>query len=248
VNIIHGKALVTVFILEEVRQMKAEVKRGIIKGTIRVTMFYLLLGIIMFTVSGRLDWWQAWAWLGIVVVEYIVMLAILDPELIAERSGIKQDAKRWDIPLAMLMSGLGTIIEMLIASLDKRFAWTQPLPLYAETAGIVLFVTGCVVVTWSMYSNKFFGPLVRIQKDRGHTVCNSGPYRIIRHPGYLGAILTFIGTPLMLGTLWAFIPAGLIIVDVIVRTALEDKTLKEELEGYKDFAARVKYRLLPGVW
>jgi protein-S-isoprenylcysteine O-methyltransferase Ste14 len=228
--------------------MEAEVKREIVKGAIRVGLFYSLLGLLMFTVSGRLDWWQAWTWLGIVVVEYIIMLLILDPELIAERSGPKPGAKRWDILLAMFMSGLGTAIIMLVASLDKRFYWTQPMPVYIEIAGIVLVIAGCLVVTWSMYFNRFFGPLVRIQKDRGHTVCSSGPYRIIRHPGYLGAILTFIGTPFMLGTLWAFVPAGLIVVDVIIRTALEDRTLQAELDGYKKYAADVKYRLLPGIW
>lgn len=228
--------------------VNAEMKKEIFKGAFRVGVFYLLLGIILFGVSGRLDWWQAWAWLGIVVAEYIILLFILDPELLVERAGRKQGAKKWDFLLAMFMAGLGNAIVLLIASLDKRFNWSFSVPLYLETVGIALVVAGGIAISWSMYSNKFFGPLVRIQKERGHTVCSFGPYRFIRHPGYLGAVLNFIGTPLMLGTLWAFIPAGLICIDIIIRTALEDRTLKEELKGYAAYSSKVKYRLFPGVW
>jgi len=234
--------------VQVISRMESKIGREIIKGVIKVSAFYFLLGVLMFTVSDRPDWWQAWAWLGIVIVEYIVMLLILDPELMAERSGVRKDAKRWDILLALLMSNLGTAIVMLVASLDKRFGWSSPVPLYAMVAGIVLVIMGCAVVTWSMYSNKFFGPLVRIQKERGHRVCSSGPYRFIRHPGYLGAIITYVGTPFMLGTLWALVPVTLIMIDIVIRTALEDRTLQVELEGYIEFSARVKYRLLPGIW
>ncbi len=219
-----------------------------VKGIIKVTMFYLLLGVVLFAVSSRLDWWQAWSWLGIMVLEYIIMLFILDPELLAERSGLKQGAKKWDLILATLMSNFATIIIMLIASLDKRFGWSQEISLYPTAAGIILVIAGCVLVTWSMYVNKFFAPLVRIQEDRSHTVCSSGPYRFIRHPGYAGAIITYIVTPHMLRTLWAFIPVGLILIDIVVRTALEDKTLQQELAGYREYSTKTRYRLLPRIW
>jgi protein-S-isoprenylcysteine O-methyltransferase Ste14 len=110
------------------------------------------------------------------------------------------------------------------------------------------FVLGLALFSWAMFSNTFFSSAVRIQQERGHAVCNTGPYRFVRHPGYVGAILQSLVMPLMLNSLWAFIPAGLAVLLMVVRTALEDKTLQEELQGYTEYAHRVRYRLLPGVW
>lgn len=228
--------------------MDAKVEGELVKGVVKSCLYYIFMGVVLFAVSGRLDWWQAWVWLGIMVSDYLLLLLVLEPDLLVERAGIREGAKRWDIILAMLMSGLGYLVLLLVAALDKRFGWSPEAPLSMVIAGIVLAVLGCAVITWAMYSNKFFGPLVRIQKDRGHAVCSSGPYSFVRHPGYLGAALTFIGTPLILGTLWAFVPAVLILIDIIVRTALEDRTLQQELEGYKAYTQKVKYRLLPGLW
>ena len=115
-------------------------------------------------------------------------------------------------------------------------------------AGLVVFVLGMGLMTWAMIVNNFFSLVVRIQKDRGHTVVSSGPYAYVRHPGYIGGILFQLATPVMLGTLWALVPAGLAACLIVIRTVLEDKTLQAELDGYKDYAARVRYRLLPGVW
>ena len=105
-----------------------------------------------------------------------------------------------------------------------------------------------VLLTWSMASNAFFSTVVRIQDDRGHAVASGGPYRFVRHPGYVAAILFYLVTPLMLGSVWTFIPSVLMVLLFVVRTALEDRTLREELDGYWEYAQRVRYRLLPGVW
>jgi protein-S-isoprenylcysteine O-methyltransferase Ste14 len=112
----------------------------------------------------------------------------------------------------------------------------------------VITALGYSLGTWATLVNRFFSAVVRIQRDRGHTVVSSGPYRLIRHPGYAGAVVTSLATPLLLGSLWALIPAVLAVCTLIIRTALEDRTLQEELEGYHDYTARVRYRLLPGVW
>ena len=99
-----------------------------------------------------------------------------------------------------------------------------------------------------MINNKFFERTVRIQEERGQTVCTTGPYAYIRHPGYVGFSILFIGTAFILGSRWAFIPVGITIFLLIIRTILEDKTLKNELEGYKEYSEKVKYRLIPGIW
>ena len=114
---------------------------------------------------------------------------------------------------------------------------------------VIAAVLGYVVIgVWSMAANAFFSMIVSIQKDRGHTVVTDGPYRYVRHPGYAGSILFTIATPLVLGSLWAFIPCGLAAALFVVRTALEDRTLQEELPGYKEYAQQTRYRLLPGIW
>ncbi|HEY6073427.1 MAG TPA: isoprenylcysteine carboxylmethyltransferase family protein, partial [Anaerolineales bacterium] len=105
-----------------------------------------------------------------------------------------------------------------------------------------------ILLVWAMVSNAFFVATVRIQTDRQQTVSSGGPYRYVRHPGYLGALLLHLGVPFMLNSLWALIPAILIALVLIVRTAMEDQTLHAELPGYKEYAQRVRYRLLPGVW
>jgi protein-S-isoprenylcysteine O-methyltransferase Ste14 len=228
--------------------MEVSVRREVIKGVAKVSVFYIIVAVILFTVSGKLDWWMAWVFLAVLVGNYIVDLIILDPELLAERSSAKAGTRKYDIILAMFMSGLGTFAVVIIAALDKRFGWSVIVPFWLQILGLLMILLGCVVVTWAMASNKFFAPVVRIQRDRGHTVSTMGPYRFLRHPGYSGAGLTFLGTPLILGSLWAFVPVFLIIIDIIVRTALEDGILHKELSGYIEYAARVKYRLLPGIW
>ena len=117
-----------------------------------------------------------------------------------------------------------------------------------ELISLLVVALGYALWGWAMASNRYFSGLVRIQKERGHTVSTAGPYRLVRHPGYAGLILWTLATPLALGTLWAFVPAGLTVVAIVVRTALEDSTLRKELAGYDNYARQVRYRLLPGVW
>ncbi|MDD5540766.1 MAG: isoprenylcysteine carboxylmethyltransferase family protein, partial [Candidatus Marinimicrobia bacterium] len=130
-----------------------------------------------------------------------------------------------------------------------HLSWSPQLPLYLQVIGLVMAIIGYdVLLVWAMVSNAFFVATVRIQKDRSQIVVSRGPYRFIRHPGYLGTLLLHWGVPLMLNSLWAFIPAGLITLVLVIRTFLEDKMLQAELPGYKEYAGRVRYRLLPGIW
>ncbi len=143
------------------------------------------------------------------------------------------------------MFGLGTLA---VAGLDQRFHWTRPQQWPVPATGFVLFLLGWGVVSWSMTSNRFFSSVVRIQEDRGHAVADRGPYGLVRHPGYLAMIVSILGVPLIFESLWAFIGAASYAVTMIVRTLLEDRTLRLELAGYEDYAARVPYRLVPGLW
>ena len=226
---------------------KSDLTSEVRKRMLQVVVQFLILAAILFIASGRLDWVWAWAYLGVGVGIVAINALGLPPELIAERGQIKEDTKSWDKVLGILLitPTLGTLI---VAGLDKRFEWSLPLAVVVHLVALIFYALAQGLFTWAMASNKFFSGTVRIQKERGHTVASGGPYRYVRHPGYVSYIASWIATSLALGSLWALIPAGLVMGLMVVRTALEDKTLQAELDGYKDYAAQVRYRLLPGVW
>jgi protein-S-isoprenylcysteine O-methyltransferase Ste14 len=221
--------------------------RAVRKRMLQVIITYLVLAAILFVSSWRLSWLWAWAYLGVGFAILVINAAILPAELIAERGQPRDNVKRWDRMLTTL-AGLPTLGVPIVAGLDERFGWSSQMVPAIHLTGLAFFALGQGLFSWAMASNKYFSTAVRIQMDRGHTVATSGPYRYVRHPGYTGYIVSFLGMALALGSLWAIIPAGLIACLLVVRTALEDRTLQDELSGYKDYARRVRYRLLPGVW
>jgi protein-S-isoprenylcysteine O-methyltransferase Ste14 len=201
----------------------------------------------LFAGSGRVGWTMAWVYL----VSYVAMIAftrllVHDPELFAERAQMGKGAKRWDKAVSVVY-GISGLAVLVVAALDARFV-LSPLPRAASAAGLALFAAGFALSSWAMASNRFFSTFVRIQTDRGHTVATGGPYRVVRHPGYVGFTAATLGTALLLGSGWALVPAALTGLVIAVRTALEDRTLLAELPGYREYAARVRYRLLPGLW
>ena len=226
---------------------KSDLTSRVRKRMLQVVIQTLLIAAILFIASGRLDWVWAWAYLGVGVGILVINASVLPPELIAERGQIKEDTKGWDRLLAPLLI-LPTLGTLIVAGLDKRFGWSSQLTVAIQVIALIVFALAQGLFSWAMASNKFFSGTVRIQEERGHAVATGGPYRYVRHPGYVGYIASWIATSLTLGSLWALIPAGLVMCLMVIRTALEDKTLLEELDGYQDYAARVRYRLLPGVW
>ncbi len=137
---------------------------------------------------------------------------------------------------------------LIVCGLDYRWQASGPVAPWLKWTALVLLIAGYAFSLWALIANRFFSTVVRIQRERGHTVVSSGPYRFVRHPGYAGGLLYYLMTPLLLGTLWGFVPVTLEIGLVVLRTALEDRTLQAELPGYADYARRVRYRLIPGVW
>lgn len=219
----------------------------------RFTQIVLLLviqAVALFLPAGRLDWWMAWAYLALYVLMIAINAAILlprSPEMIAERGQAKAGTKAWDKRVSSAF-GLFSLAILVVAGLDKRFGWSPELLLAVQLLALALVALSTAVFSWAMMSNPFFSSLVRIQKERGHTVASSGPYRIVRHPGYASQAITMLALPVALGSYWALIPAVLTIITLVIRTSLEDRTLQAELPGYADYARHVRYRLLPGVW
>jgi protein-S-isoprenylcysteine O-methyltransferase Ste14 len=211
----------------------------------------LMLAACLFLSSGSLDWGMAWAYLGVSAFGIALTIALLirrDPELLAERMRMHRGTKTWDkvlLPLIAIVFPLGLLIG---AGLDRRFGWSPELPLALQIAALAVAALGFAVVVWAMLSNTFFASTARIQTERGHSVISDGPYRHVRHPGYAAVIVANLALPLALGSLWALIPAFLLAGLLVLRTALEDRMLMNELAGYSDYAERVPCRLAPSIW
>jgi len=212
--------------------------------------FQLVTGGILFGCAGTLRWPWAWAWLGGVLATQLATVWILawhSPDLLVERSRLQPGTKRWDKFVCPGMALAGPLLTMIAAGLERRFHGER-WPVWTEAAALLVTLAGGAVAAFAMYVNRFFSTTVRIQSERGHVVVSGGPYGVVRHPGYVGMLLVYAAIPFVLGSRWALEPAALTVMLAVVRTALEDRTLRAELPGYTDYAARVHYRLLPGVW
>ncbi len=224
--------------------------RGVVRWAIRETMGIIMAALILFLSAGRWDW--LWGWVAVGTLVYWVggtALAVIPrhPELLNQRRGPRKDAKAWDMAIVGML-GVLVLAVYLVAGLDVRYVWTVGFPTGAQIAGTIVTLLGYSVLVWATASNAFFSQNVRIQKERSHTVATGGPYRYVRHPGYVGSILAYLGTPVLLGSSWAILLGIVMVALIVVRTALEDKTLQNELPGYQEYAQQVRYRLLPGVW
>jgi len=220
---------------------------------IRLVVLYLLIPLILLICGGDLGWWQAWGYSLLIVAVGLgghVWAERRHPGLLAERQNLEkvQSAKAWDKVLAPLMALSVSFPLVIVAGLDHRFGWSPVFPLWLIVLGFLLLSLGYAFATWALIENRFFSSVVRIQVDRGHVVCDSGPYRIVRHPGYAGNILALPGIVLALNSMWTLIPAAVALIIAVIRTVLEDQTLQDELPGYRAYARRVRYRLIPRIY
>ncbi len=232
---------------EDVKYEKDDQRRAVVRRVVQVGMMMGIFVLSIFLSAGRIDWLWGWIYVGLYLGLIGVNALTLDRSLVAERSRIGENTKRWDTVLASLSMLLVTPGALIVAGLDARFGWSRVgLPL--QIAAVAGMVAGMALVAWAMATNSYFATTVRIQEDRGHTVVSGGPYAQVRHPSYLAFILMACATPVLLDSWWGLIPALLGAIGIGVRTALEDRTLREELPGYREYAARVRYRLVPGIW
>jgi protein-S-isoprenylcysteine O-methyltransferase Ste14 len=217
---------------------------------LRIALFVLILAASLFLAAGRLDWVMGWVYISLLVAGNVVLALVLvsrHPELLADRAR-SEGPRDLDRILAAIMALWGPMATLVVAGLDCRFGCSSQLSLVVQAGAVVAAALGSALTIWAMASNRHFYGVFRIDRDGGHTVAMAGPYRFVRHPGYAGAILHQLAAPLILGSLWALVPAVLIACANGVRTALEDQRLQKELDGYGAYAQRVRYRLVPGIW
>ena len=207
-----------------------------------------VLALLLFA-AGRWDYWQAWVYVGLNAAIILLMGTVLTPDknLMEERLSPGGKPKGWDLFYFYVTTPL-YVIALVLAGLDARFGWSEGMPVGAYAAGAAIYLVGQGIFQWARYTNRFFSSVVRIQSDRGHTVCSEGPYRIVRHPGYVGGILYTASMGLVLGSWWACLPQFLAVLMLVWRTGREDRVLQAELTGYSDYARVTRWRLLPGVW
>ena len=222
-----------------------------VRGIIVQTILIIIGFIILFVSAGKVTWINAWIYVGLISIYHVistVVLAKINPQVLNERgSVIKKGTKGFDKVYVSLYSLL-SFGSLVIMGFDAaRFQWSI-MPFWLTILGIFIFIPMWLLGIWAMAVNKFFEWTVRIQDDRNQYVCTSGPYKVIRHPGYIGLIISLLAYPLILGSWWGFLPNFVSIFIIVIRTMLEDRTLQKELPGYKDYAQKMKYRLIPFVW
>lgn len=223
-----------------------------VKSFLLSSVMLTLIMTVFFITAGNFAGFRPWAFFGASFLHYAISTAIqfkLNPELLVHRLKIKREgSKLWDEILMRAINLTVLLAVPAIAGLDVgRFHWAV-LDLQFAALGFVFLMASTILINWAMAVNPHFEPTVRIQTDRGHTVISTGPYRIVRHPGYLGGVFYSLSIPLIIGSAFTFIPVGIYIILLMIRASLEDRTLQEELDGYSEYSRQVKYKLFPSIW
>ncbi len=232
--------------------MKNKADVNVIRIVIMLLLVLVLFPMLPILISGHWDWWQAWVMMAVYILSFVISRALAarkTPDILKERAnyGQHQNTQSWDKWLSPLVA-FGSVIILLVAGLDARFRGSAGFPLAVQLAGLALILAGYLLASYAFIENAYFSGTVRIQEERGHRVISSGPYGWMRHPGYSGSLIASLGMPLLLNSAWAFIPVVIFGAFFVIRTRLEDRFLQANLPGYRQYAQKVRYRLLPGVW
>ena len=232
--------------------MTLNVRSAVIKQVTVSTVLAAVMMAVFYASAGRTDIPRSWLLFCVLFVYFVgsaLVLARYNPELLTQRLTVRREgSKAWDEVLMRASNLTGLLLVPAVAGLDVgRYGWSS-LGMQYAVLGLIVMVVSSVLLNWAMIENPHFEPTVRIQEDRGHRVVSTGPYGVVRHPGYLSGILWMSSIPLVIGSLYTFVPVALYSALMILRTYLEDRTLQEELTGYTEYAKKVRYRILPGVW
>ena len=231
--------------------MDHDTKKAVISWAIKGVLYKAYVGLVLMLSAGRWNWGAGWLYVFIFLAfDAATALVVLpqSPDLLIERSQRTPDVKNWDKVIMPLAAGIFPLLCWILAGLNERWTWDPGVSQEVQLVGFLLTVIGHGIIVWAIGANSFFSTVMRIQEDRGHQVADRGPYQIIRHPGYFGAILFSLGIPLLLESWWALIPGVISAALYILRTQLEDRTLGEELPGYLEYSSRVTFKLIPGLW
>jgi len=219
-----------------------------LKSIAKPIVFIFLLWIAYRLCSNTKDSLFSILYFVLIILNTVAISILMDPELINERANVAENIKKGDLFYALMVGRIGPLLIIVISGLDARLHWTQPYGASIKVEAFIIMIAALVFTDWAVITNRYFSGVVRIQKERGHKVITEGPYRYIRHPGYLGAILSNLVTPLILNSIVGIIPTILVTYITILRTKKEDDYLKKKLDGYKEYSEKTRYRLVPYIW
>lgn len=224
-----------------------------VRAAIGFALYILLVPALLFIAAGTLNWPMAWVYVILLLVATLGSRLIVwqrNPDLLRERARLTQSegTQSWDRILVPIVGLFGPMAMVIVAGLDYRFDWSEPIPKIVQILAALALAASYGLAVWAMVANAYFSAVVRIQQDRGQVVVTTGPYRFVRHPAYAGSVVASLAFPFMLNTLWAMLPAVLMVIALVIRTHLEDAMLRTELDGYAAYAAQTRYRLIPGLW
>jgi protein-S-isoprenylcysteine O-methyltransferase Ste14 len=231
--------------------MRTEKRLLILRVIAQTAVLPLLLGMTLFIPAATLDWPLAWALMSVYVGGMFLTnlwLIAYHPGLARERLIIPRSSERWDLQLLRITNVLLLGVMFPLSGLDHRFEWSPPIPSVISLLALLLFAIMFLFMGWSMSVNDYFSSAIRLQSNRGQTVATGGPYRVLRHPGYLAMIIQFLAIPVVLGSVWSMIPALAIGAVYVYRTIREDELLLGSLPEYAEYVRRVRSRLIPGIW
>jgi protein-S-isoprenylcysteine O-methyltransferase Ste14 len=226
---------------------------NLVKAILGLALYLLLAPALLFIAAGTLNWPMAWVYIILILASTLVSRLIVyqrNPDTLRERARFTESERTepWDRLLVMIVAVYGPMATMLVAGLDRRFGWSGSAPPAVQWLAALLVAASYGLGVWAMVVNPYFSAVARLQEDRGQVVVRTGPYRIVRHPSYAGAILACLALPIMLGTTWALVPTLGMALGVVLRTRLEDRMLRAGLAGYESYAQETRYRLIPGLW
>jgi protein-S-isoprenylcysteine O-methyltransferase Ste14 len=223
------------------------------RAVVGFLLYLFLIPALLFVAAGTAAWPMAWVYTALLLASSVGSRLIVyrrNPETLRERARFtsSEGTQRWDRVLVLIVGLLGPAAMALVAGLDHRWGWSAAVPGAVQVLGAILVAGGYGLAVWAMVENPYFSSVARLQKDRAQQVVTTGPYRIVRHPSYAGALLASVALPFMLDALWSLIPGLLLGAALVARTALEDRMLVEGLDGYGRYAERTRYRMVPGLW
>lgn len=230
-----------------------KVKRNILRAIIGFTLYLFFVPALLFISAGTVNWPMAWVYVILLLASTLgsrLLVLMKYPDLLRERASFTkaEGTKPWDRILVAIVGLYGPMAVMIVAGLNHRFGWSPVIPTIGQYLAVLVIIGGYGMAVWAMAVNRYFSAVARIQHDRGQVVVTTGPYRIVRHPSYAGAIIASLALPIMLNAIWTMVPVLAIVVALIIRTKLEDRMLIEELDGYQSYVATTPYRLVPGIW
>jgi protein-S-isoprenylcysteine O-methyltransferase Ste14 len=213
---------------------------------------FLIPGLLLIA-AGTTRWRMAWVYIVILLISTLgsrLIVLFRNPDTLQERANFtsSEATLSWDRLLTPMIGIVAPVAIVIVSGLDYRFTWSRQFNSILQVIATVPVILGYGLAVWAMIVNRFFSSVVRIQNDRGQVVVESGPYRLMRHPSYAGSVIAGLSFPVMMGTLWAFIPTVIMIAGIVVRTHLEDNLLQAELPGYQEFSKKIRFKLFPGIW